>query len=131
MKLFGYSSDFSHLNISPRNGEVTRTTLKFDAYQGSIMTLEPEDDSLIGVPLPVKIAFDYFNGMSTDQIKSKYALPTRTEATRQIKRGGLMLHKVCHVSPNLRWDNGGVEMTQFVKNDDLLPKVKEMGKEFN
>ena len=52
------------------------------------MTLEPEDDSLIGVPLPVKIAFDYFNGASTDEIKAKYELPTRTEATRQIKKGG-------------------------------------------
>ena len=38
---------------------------------------------------------------------------------------------MCHVSIHLRWDNGGSEMTQFVKNDDSLPKVKEMGKESN
>ena len=124
-------SSKKYFNETMEFSPIPKTTLKFDAYQGAIMTLEPEDDSLIGVPLPVKIAFDYFNGASTDEIKSKYELPTRTEATRQIKKGGLMLHKVCHVSPNLRWDNGGAQMTQYVDSDDSLPKVKEVGKEYN
>ena len=108
---------------------IPKTTLKFDAYQGAIMTLEPEDNSLIGVPFPVKIASAYFKGASTDEIKIKFDLPTRKEATRQIKKGGLMFMKVCHVSSNLRWDNSAGQMTQIDNSDVSLPKVKEQGKE--
>jgi len=110
---------------------IPKTTLKFDAYQGAIMTLDPEEDNLNGCPLPVKILSEYCHGASTDQLKIKFTLPTRKEATRQIKKGGLMCLRVCHVSPNLRWDNGGVQMTQIDDSDGPLLKVKEQGKGLN
>lgn len=97
---------------------IPKTSIKFNAYLGATLSLEPEDITLKGCPIPVQIAIDYFEGLSTDQLKVKYALPTRKEASRQIKKGGLMLKRVCHVSTNLRWDNGGSQMTQLSKSDD-------------
>ena len=84
-------------------GPIPATTINYDPYLSARMSIEPESDSIQGLPIEVRIAFDCGEGMSTEDLKLKYALPTRKQAMREVRKGILMLRRSCLVSSNLRW----------------------------
>lgn len=87
------------LEFSP----IPATTLTYDAYQSATMALEPTSESLSQLPLQVRMALDFGEGLTTDDLKSKYELPTRKQAIREVRKGLLMIKTSCLVSDSLRW----------------------------
>jgi len=81
---------------------IPKTSLLYDPYQTAIMTLEPKSNTIDGLPMEIKIAFDYGDGLSMQDIKEKYKLPTRKQSTREVRKGICKVKYLCLVSNHLR-----------------------------
>lgn len=82
---------------------IPQTTLIYDPYLSANMSLEPQTDSLNHLPLEVRIALDFGEGLTTEDIKTKYELPTRKQAVREVRKGLAMIKSSCLVSDSKQW----------------------------
>ena len=91
---------------------IPATSLLYDPYQSAIMSLDPTNDSIEGLPKEVQIAFDFGEGATTEIIKRMYEMPTRKQAIREVRKGICMLKSSCLVSDSLLWVTRAGELTQ-------------------
>ena len=91
-----YSDLLSHVYVF-RN--MPPTKIVFDPYRSATFKLTPDSTQFENLPLEMKVAFDYAQGLSTDKIVDKYSeLQRRYEAIRLIRRALKLLVEKYQVS---------------------------------